>query len=285
MRPLPRGLWELLLFAGFVFGAVWGSFLNVVVVRVPRGESIVFPASHCTACGKPIRFYDNVPIVSWLLLRGRCRDCAAPISPRYAIIEGAAGLLGLAVVAAFGPTLAAVGFFVFLALLLAIAAIDLEHWIIPHELSWPGIVLGLAFSPLNPRTTPLGAALGAGVAWAAFTILSFVGEKLFKKEALGLGDRWLLALEGAFLGLPSLLPVVFLSSLQGSIVGLVLIATGRNQKGTPDPEAEEDAEAWVPPRNAMPFGPFLALAGLEVLFFGPWLLHWYVGLVAGWVAH
>ncbi len=281
---MPAGLRSLVFFGAFAFGALWGSFLNVVIVRVPRGESIVFPGSHCVVCKKRIRPWDNVPILSWLWLWGRCRDCGARISPRYAIVEVLGGLFGVAVVAAFGPSVAALGFFVFLALLLAIAAIDLEHWIIPHELSWPGIALGLAFSPMNPRTGPLEAALGAAIAWAVFTLLSFIGEKIFKKEALGLGDRWLLAMEGAFLGLPALLPIVFLASFQGSIVGLALIAAGRSQTGEPAAGAEADGEAWVPPKNALPFGPFLALAGIEILFFGPWLVRSYSSWVAHWVA-
>ncbi len=269
-----------------VFGALWGSFLNVVIVRVPRGESVVRPASHCVACGAPIKPWDNVPIVSYLLLRGRCRSCGARFSPRYMIVEAISALLAWACAAAFGPSLAALGFFVFCALLLAIAFIDAEHWIIPHELSWPGIALGLLFSLRNPRARPLDAVLGAALAWAGFTLMSWLGEKIFKKEALGLGDRWLLAMEGAFLGYGALLPVVFLSSFQGSVVGLLLIAIGKSQTGekpvpSPAPAVEgEEEEAWVPPKHALPFGPFLALAGLEWLFFGPPLAGWYLGLVS-----
>ncbi len=194
-------------------------------------------------------------------------------------------------IATFGAGWAALGFFAFLWLLLGIAAIDIEHWIIPHELSWPGIGLGLLFSLVNPRASLRSAALGAGLAWAAFTLLSWIGQKVFRKEALGLGDRWLLAMEGAFLGWGALLPIVFLSSLQGSIVGLILIAMGRAQTGKPsekspggplaEPPAGEpagqslDEEDWVPPKNALPFGPFLALGAVEWLFVGPALWGWY----------
>jgi len=261
------------------FGAVCGSFLNVVVVRLPRGESVVFPASHCIACGAPIRAYDNIPILSYLLLRGRCRRCGVRFSARYALIEAASAAAAAAVIAVFGLGWAALGFFAFLWLLLGIAAIDLEHWIIPHELSWPGIGIGLLFSWVNPRAGVRAAVLGAAVAWAAFTLLAWLGRKVFRKEALGLGDRWLLAMEGAFLGWGALLPVVFLASLQGSIVGLILIAAGRAQTGegrvNPEKAAAIGEDDWVPPKNALPFGPFLALGAIEWLFVGPALWGWY----------
>jgi leader peptidase (prepilin peptidase) / N-methyltransferase len=263
-----------------VFGAVWGSFLNVVIVRLPRGESVVSPGSRCMSCGAPVAWYDNLPVLSYLILRGKCRKCGVAFSPRYALVEALMGAAGVAAVQLWGATLPALGFYVFFWLLVGIAAIDLAHWIIPHELSWTGIGLGLLFSPWNPRVSWRSALLGAVVAWGVFTVLSVVGERIFKKEALGLGDRWLLAMEGAFLGPGALLPIVFLSSLQGSVIGLLLIAVGKAQTGEPKPQGaneaakdrdEEDNEVddWVPPKNAIPFGPFLALAGVEWLLFGP----------------
>ncbi len=336
--PLPS--WFAAPFA-FVFGALWGSFLNVVIVRVPRDESIVFPASHCLVCGAKIRPYDNIPILSYLILQGRCRACGAPFSPRYAVVELLSALAAWGCVQQFGVSWAALGFYVFLALLLAISFIDLEHWIIPHELSWPGIGVGLLFSFANPRARPIEALLGAALAWAGFTLLSWLGEKIFKKEALGLGDRWLLAMESAFLGYRAVLPLVLLSSMQGTIVGLALIVLGKSQTGekpvagpeeslpkpagdspretgadaaasevpqsgateaqaSPGPAlpkeasaeasketgaatpngGESDEDDWVPPKHALPFGPFLALAGAELLFFGPQLLTWYERVVA-----
>ena len=236
-------LWLINVFA-VAFGAVCGSFLNVVVVRLPRGESVVFPGSRCLACGAAIRAYDNIPVLSYLLLLGRCRRCGARFSARYALLEAICGGAAAAVVATFGVSWAALGFFAFLWLLLGIAAIDLAHWIIPHELSWSGIGLGLLFSWVNPRAGPRSAALGAGLAWASFTLLAWLGQKVFRKEALGLGDRWLLAMEGAFLGWDALLPIVFLSSLQGSIVGLILMALGRAQTGEP-PAQGSDRSASV----------------------------------------
>ncbi len=283
----PAWLWPAV---AAVFGALWGSFLNVVIVRVPRDESIVRPASHCVACGAKIRPWDNIPIVSFLLLRGRCRACGARFSIRYPIVEALGAIAGWGCVTLFGPGLAAAGFFVFCLLLVAIAFIDAENWIIPHELSWPGIAAGLAFSFANPRARPVDAALGAALAWAGFTLMSWFGEKIFKKEALGLGDRWLLAVVGAFLGYGALLPVVFLSSFQGAIVGLVLIALGKGQTGErPDVESatgEEgaDPDDWIPPKHALPFGPFLSLAGIEWLFFGPSLAQGYARIVARMVA-
>lgn len=269
---LPSWFW---IATAAAFGAAVGSFLNVVVVRVPRGESIVRPGSRCMSCGAPVTARDNIPILSYLILRGRCRNCGARFSPRYAVVEAASALLAVACVREFGPGIAAVGFYAFLALLLAIALIDLEHWIIPHALSWTGIGLGLAFSLVNPRTHPIDSALGAAVGWAAFTLLAMVAGWILKREALGLGDRWLLAMEGAFLGAGMLLPIVFLASVQGSIVGLTLRALGRGFADTAPPKAlpaDAGEEEWVPPKNAVPFGPFLALAAAELVFFGPaWL--------------
>jgi leader peptidase (prepilin peptidase)/N-methyltransferase len=263
------------------FGAVCGSFLNVVIVRLPRGESVAFPGSHCLSCAAPIRAYDNIPILSYLFLRGRCRRCGARFSPRYAFIEAASAAAAAGVIAAFGLGWSALGFFAFLWLLMGIAAIDLEHWIIPHELSWPGIAIGALFSWVNPRADPRSAVLGAAVAWAAFTVLAWIGRMVLHREALGLGDRWLLAMEGAFLGWGALLPIVFLSSLQGSIVGLILIAIGRAQTGKPQasPAGEAAPDDWVPPKNALPFGPFLALAAIEWLFLGPALGGWYKSML------
>jgi prepilin signal peptidase PulO-like enzyme (type II secretory pathway) len=203
----------------FLFGAIVGSFLNVVVARVPAGESIVHPRSRCPACRTPIAWYDNVPVLSWLLLRGRCRACRATISFRYPLVE----LLG-----------------------------------------------------------------GAAAGWLSFAAVSVAGEKVLRKEALGFGDVWLLGGIGAWVGVGGLLPVVLLASLQGTVIGLALILLGRGQPGPapaagPDPAATgpevapeiapapvSDAD-WVPPRNAVPFGPFLAAGALEWLWLQGWL--------------
>jgi leader peptidase (prepilin peptidase)/N-methyltransferase len=256
----------------FCAGAVVGSFLNVVIARVPAGQSVVRPGSRCPKCGAPIAWYDNIPLVSWLLLRARCRRCRAPISVRYPMVELVTAVLALAIVRQLGPTPAAAGYFAFAAALVALAYIDLDTWLLPHQITWPLLAVGLV-SPLWNRDLPWSSSLiGALAGFALFASIAFFGEKLLKKETMGWGDVWLLSGIGAWLGWQALLPVVLLSALQGSIVGIALIALGRDpSKATGSPDLRipgSPDEEWVPPRHAVPYGPFLALAALEHLLAG-----------------
>jgi leader peptidase (prepilin peptidase)/N-methyltransferase len=250
-----------------VVGACLGSFLNVVIARVPAGESIVSPGSRCPRCKRPIAAYDNVPLLSWLLLRGRCRGCALPISIRYPLVEAAGLAAGAAAVLRHGPSPAAAVEVVFALLLLALALIDLDTWTLPYPLTLPLLGLGLAAAALGASPAPglRSSALGAAAGFGGFWAVSFVASKLARKEALGFGDVVLLGGIGAWLGLGALLPVVLLSSVQGSVVGIALIALGRAQKGEEGGGAALP-DGWTPPRNAVPFGPFLALAALEWLY-------------------
>ncbi|HEY6005772.1 MAG TPA: prepilin peptidase [Anaeromyxobacter sp.] len=263
-------------------GAVIGSFANVVIARVPRGESVVRPRSRCPRCGAPIAWYDNIPVLSYVLLGARCRACRARIAVRYPLVEALVAAAawvawrrhGLG--AAFGAELA------FAASLVALAFIDLDTWLLPHALTWPLIVLGVAASALGLTPATLASSLaGAAVGFGAFAAVSWLGSVVFKKEALGFGDVWLLAGLGAWLGVKALLPTVLLASLQGSLVGIVQVLLGR---GTPGPAAPAEPprsspgatpastppatsdDDWVPPRHAVPFGPFLALGALEWLY-------------------
>jgi leader peptidase (prepilin peptidase)/N-methyltransferase len=280
-------------------GAVVGSFLNVVIARVPRGESVVSPRSRCPRCGAAIAWYDNIPVLSWVLLRARCRACGAPISWRYPLVEALGGAAGLLAASRHGLGGAFAAELTFAAALVALAFIDLDTWLLPHALTWPLIAFGLAASALGFSPAPLGPSLlGAALGFASFAAVAVVGEKVFKKEALGFGDVWLLAGIGAFVAAKALLPVVLLASLQGSVVGIALLLSGRGTPGpTPNPAApdpppsapipaapslpaaaESAAPAgtvpqpaalerdWVPPRHALPFGPFLALGALEWLY-------------------
>ena len=273
MSPLPDayqalwGAWVALL------GATVGSFLNVVIARVPAGESIVRPGSRCPRCRTPIRWYDNLPVLSFLLLRARCRACGARISLRYPLVEALGAALALVAYLRQGLSAAAAAEFAFAATLAALAFIDLDTWLLPNALTWPLIALGLALSPfgLTPARSLGMAALGAGLGFAAFALVAFLGEKAFKKEALGFGDVWLLAGLGGFLGPGALLPVVLLASVEGTIVGLALVALGRSEPGPPPREEKAvpgEEEAWVPPRHAVPFGPFLVAGALEWLWLG-----------------
>jgi leader peptidase (prepilin peptidase)/N-methyltransferase len=300
--PIAFSLWV------FVLGAVIGSFLNVVIARVPRGESIISPPSRCPRCKTQIRWYDNIPIASWIVLRGRCRSCGLPISPRYPLVELLVGLLAVAIARQLGPTWTALGYFVFAAALVALSYIDLDTWLLPSQITWPLLALGL-LSPLwNHGLTFRESIAGAVVGYGLFAGIALFGEKVLKREVMGWGDVWLLGGIGAWLGWQALLPVVLLSALQGAIVGSLLLWLGKGPAGAeppadspavppadspvpptvdsaaapPHPEgpavpheqgdvpavpqaAEDD---WTPPKNAVPYGPFLALAALEYLLAG-----------------
>ena len=237
------------------YGLVLGSFLNVVIHRVPREMSLVRPRSHCPHCGAPVRWYDNVPLLSYLALGGRCRGCRAPISPRYPLVELACGALLAACVARFGVTVSAAAAVVLVLLLLPLAAIDLEHHLLPDVLTLPGIAAGLAFAAAGALAPLRDAVIGAAVG-AAVPYLVIVAYRVARgAEGMGLGDVKLLAMVGAFLGWRGALLTLGLGSCAGAVVGIALLATGRGRRDT-----------------ELPFGVFLALAALAVLFFAPALL-------------
>ncbi len=227
--------------AGALFGLVLGSFANVLVHRLPRGESIVWPGSRCPECGHPIAWFDNVPLLSWLLLRGRCRHCRAPISRRYPLVELAFAVLWGGVLAALGPTLPALGGGVFLSLLLVLALIDLETMLLPDVLTLGGTAAGLALAWLEGRLPD--AAIGAAAGYGVFAAIAWIYRRLTGREGLGGGDWKLLAMIGAFLGWRALPFVVFASALVGLVVGGAwLVLAGRGL------------------RAEIPYGPFLAAA-------------------------
>lgn len=308
----------------FVLGLCVGSFLNVVIARVPQGESIVHPRSRCPKCGHSLAWYENIPLLSWLALRGHCKGCKAPISIRYPLVELLVGLLYLACVRRFGFSWELLSGLVLVSLLVPLTFIDLDHWILPFSLTIPGIVAGVVLAIPRGMSTLQGAVLGAGVGFVTFRLMEYIGWKIFQREALGGGDKFLVALLGAFLSWKALLGILFLSSLQGAVVGMGMIAlTGRagprtesqpepGPEGSPGEQAPEPAltmtweftkpgiplwkrvllvpwcllvqpipdepkdEAgeeidWVPGTTNIPFGPWLALAGLEILLLGPWL--------------
>ena len=282
MTDLPAVLrWAAMAWA-FAVGAAVGSFLNVVIARVPAGESVVHPRSRCPGCRTPIAWYDNVPVLSWLLLRGRCRSCRTGISIRYPLVEILGGAAALVAVSRHGLSFPALAEFAFAATLLALSFIDLDTWLLPHVITLPLLAAGVGLSALGLTAAPsfLGSLTGAAVGWLSFAAISVIGERALKKEALGFGDVWLLGGIGAWMGVAGLLPVVLLASVQGTVIGLVLIVVGRGQPGpveplpAPDsmetPSSDPDAD-WVPPRNALPFGPFLAAGALEWLWLQAWL--------------
>ncbi len=277
MNALPDSVRWAVATWSFALGAVVGSFLNVVIYRVPAGESIVRPRSRCPGCLTPISWQDNIPVLSWILLRGRCRTCRTAIAWRYPLVEMLGGGAALVAFSRHGLSPAALAEFGFAATLLALSFIDLDTWTLPHAITFPLLAAGLLLSPLHltPAGTFLGAIAGGAAGWLAFAGVAFLGERLLKKEALGFGDVWLLAAIGAWLGLAPLLPVVLLASLQGTVIGIALILLGKAQTGQAAPEVPPADDGWVPPRNAVPFGPFLAAGALEWL----WLQGWITNLV------
>lgn len=241
------------------FGAVIGSFLNVVIYRLPRGESIVFPGSHCPSCKTKIRVMDNVPVLGYLALGGRCRTCGAPIALRYPIVEALMAVLAAGLWIRFGPTAELAVYFVFVAGLVAVTFIDIDHRIIPDSLSLGGVLAGFAASFVT-GVTWVDSLIGIAVGGGALLAVALGYYLMTKREGMGLGDVKLLAAIGAFLGWKAVLFTIFVSSVVGSIVGVALMAArGSGLK------------------LEVPFGPFLAFGAALHVFFGPLLIGWYFG--------
>jgi leader peptidase (prepilin peptidase)/N-methyltransferase len=247
-----------------LFGLVTGSFVNVLVHRLPRGESVVRPASHCPACGAPIRRRDNIPVVSWLLLNARCRDCRAPIAARYPVVElvnGALWSLCFLRAPSYPDFLSAA---LLVSACLALLLIDAEFQLLPDAITLTGLAAGIALSFFSTVRTPLSAALGAGLGAGGLWLVAFVYEKVAGQEGMGLGDVKMLGMVGAFLGPAGVLLTVLLASLVGSAVGLLLIAARRGGM-----------------KMALPFGVFLSLGAVAALAFGEPLIAHYRSLVSG----
>jgi leader peptidase (prepilin peptidase)/N-methyltransferase len=266
----------------FVFGAVVGSFLNVCVHRMPREESIVLPPSHCPHCHERIRWTDNIPLMSYVALRGKCRHCRAPISPRYALIEFLTAMLFLLIWLKLTPWhhppvggidfLKVPIYWLVIAGLIVATFIDFEHYIIPNEITLGGVVLGLVFSAIHPRLMDTSSILiglgrsflGVIVGGVTLLVIAIVGEKIFKKEAMGMGDVKLIAAIGAFLGWQATLFTIFVSSLFGGVIGLLLVLT--TKKG------------W---QSRIPYGPYIALGALLWMFCGHEIMNWYWSVIRG----
>jgi len=246
-------------FAAF-FGASVGSFLNVVIFRLPAGKSIVTPPSHCPKCGSKIKIYENIPVLSYLFLKGRCGNCRSSISPRYPLVEALTAAIAVGLWFYYGLSTLLVVRFVFLAGLVAVSFIDFDHKIIPDSLSLGGIAVGFIssfFTPLGWRSSLYGIALGGG----SLLLVSLAYYAVTKREGMGLGDVKLLAAIGAFLGWEAIPFTIFAASLVGSVIGIAL--SGKSGL-----------------KYAIPFGPFLAFGATLYLFFGPQLIKFYFGIFA-----
>ena len=292
--------------AVFLFGLIFGSFLNVCIYRMPRGLSVVAPRSACPGCAKPIASYDNVPVLSWLILGGRCRGCKTPISPRYALVELLTALLWLGCYFEFGLSFALAKWAVFAFLLLGLIFTDAETMLLPDLLTLPGLALGLIFAffvPVNDLVSQLApgmvniplssditsrllsfadASLGA-LAGAGF--IYGVGEIYFRArgiEGMGFGDVKLMGMIGAFLGLKLTIFTIFAASIAGSLFGLSTMFVVWMKRSRRYRAVRSDArhKAWQSARLAlryyqMPFGVFLGGMAMVALFFGNQFLHWY----------
>jgi leader peptidase (prepilin peptidase)/N-methyltransferase len=245
-------------FAGLL-GAVFGSFLNVVAYRLPRRESLVKPRSRCLSCGTPVRPYDNVPVLSWLLLRGHCRNCSARISPRYPLVEAATALLCAGAVLNHGSA-AGIALSVALILLLVPAAlIDLEYRIIPNKLTGAGALLALGLgTALDPAGEPTR--LIAGAAAGGFLLIA----ALAYPGGMGMGDVKLAGVMGLFLG-AAVAPAILIALLSGVLLGAVILAKGARA-----------GRSSIGRKTAVPFGPFLALGGIIAVFAGQPIVNWYL---------
>jgi len=244
-----------------IFGAIVGSFLNVCIIRLPKEESIITPGSHCPHCKTPIKFYDNIPLVSYLLLKGKCRQCRGSISFQYPLVEGITTLSSLLLIMKFGPSLSYLIYFAFVAALIVITVIDLYHQIIPDVISLPGIGVGLLASLIIPQVTFLNSLIGILLGGGSLFLVATVYQWLFKREGMGGGDVKLLAMIGGFLGWKAVILTILLSSLIGSITGIIImVSKGKDFK------------------YAIPFGPFLSLGAVIALFYGPSLINWYLYL-------
>lgn len=254
----------------FVFGLIVGSFLNVCIHRLPLDESIVRPRSRCPHCRERIRATDNVPLISYLLLRGRCRSCGAQISARYPLVELSTGVIAVLSLHAFGTGLEAFAAFVFLAALLTVSLIDLDHFIIPDVISLPGIAAGLLFSFLLGQPGWRDSLIGAAAGWLSLWLVAGAYRLLTGREGMGLGDAKLLAMIGAFLGWKALPLTVLVSSLAGTVVGAGMILFRGH-------------DAQVP----IPYGPFLAGGAVVAMLFGQEIVSWYVNffVMGPWGGH
>jgi leader peptidase (prepilin peptidase)/N-methyltransferase len=267
----------------FLFGLIIGSFLNVCILRIPGGKSIVMPASACPKCAAPIRPYDNIPVISYLILGGKCRTCKTPISPMYPLVELLTGLLFLACYLAFGLTVESLKWAVFSAIMIVLVFTDLRERLLPDVVNYTGLALGLALSffikPTDgtalwianhmfefPPPAPVlsfadaifGAAFGSGLLW----LVSEAYFRLRGREGMGLGDVKMMLMAGAFLGTKRTLLTILAGSLLGSILGVAVILARRK---------EADYE--------LPFGTFLGMAALLVVFFGTPVVNWYQSLL------
>ena len=251
-------------FAVLFYGLCIGSFLNVCIYRIPEERSIVRPGSSCPSCGTPIRWFDNIPVLSYLILRARCRHCQTHVSMRYPAIELLTGLFALVSLLFFGVTANALVHFLFYSVLITITFIDIDHGIIPDVISKPGIPIFFALSFLVPTVTWQDAALGILAGGGSLWAVAILYKLVTKIDGMGFGDVKLLAMMGGFIGWKGVVFTIFFSSLTGTVIGLALmLVKGRNMK------------------MSVPYGPFLAAGGVAYTLYGQAAIAWYFNMTFG----
>ena len=248
----------ILMFSIF-FGFILGSFLNVCIYRIPIKKSIIKPPSSCPLCGTGINFYDNIPVVSWLVLRGRCRNCYGHISVRYPAVEAIAGIISLALFLRYGLTLSYFLDLTFMLALIVVSFIDFDHMVIPDVISIPGIIVGVIASFLLPDLKWTASLIGIVAGGGILFITAFMFEKITGKEGMGGGDIKLLAMIGAWLGWKLLPVIILIAALTASICGGLLMLLSKKDSQT-----------------RIPFGPFLSYAAIACFFFGNDIMAWYI---------
>jgi leader peptidase (prepilin peptidase)/N-methyltransferase len=244
----------------FILGLIVGSFSNVCIYRIPRNESIIYPASHCPNCRSNISPKDNIPLLSYLLLKGRCRNCKSKIPIQYPIVEFLSGLIYLIIYLIYGLNIQSLIYIILSSALIIIAFIDLNEQIVPDEISLPGIVIGFIISFFVPYISFINSALGVLVGGGIILIIGLAGSVIFKKEAMGGGDVKLAAMIGAFLGWRYIIISLFLGFFLGALAGIILILSKIKSR-----------------EDVVPFGPFIVLGSLITILWGDKIISWYIG--------
>lgn len=244
----------------FILGLIVGSFSNVCIYRIPRNESIIYPASHCPKCRSKIKPVDNIPLLSYILLKGRCRNCKSKISIQYSIVEFLTGLIYLIIYLIYGLSIQTLIYIILSSALIIIAFIDLNEQIVPDVISLPGIVIGFIISFFVPYISFINSALGVVAGGGIILVIGLAGSVIFKKEAMGGGDVKLAAMIGAFLGWRYIIISLFLGFFLGALAGIVLILSKIKSR-----------------EDVVPFGPFIVLGSFITLLWGEQIISWYIG--------
>jgi len=244
----------------FILGLIVGSFSNVCIYRIPRNESIIYPASHCPKCRSNILPKDNIPLLSYIMLKGRCRNCKSKISIQYPIVEFLTGLIYLIIYLIYGLSIQSLIYIILSSALLIIAFIDLNEQIVPDVISLPGIVIGFIISFFVPYISYANSSLGVAVGGGIILVIGLAGSVIFKKEAMGGGDAKLAAMIGAFLGWRYIIISLFLGFFLGALTGICLIMAKIKSR-----------------EDVVPFGPFIVLGSFITLLWGEKIISWYIG--------